>query len=117
MFAMFMKANNNLRQDWVTTLTQFHAALCTQFDLALHHQDLSLWGFDTTVDDSEAPGPTPYPTAPWGTDLPSPAVFPPGFVDTQCFTALPGRKEHHQQAELVCNPVPFPAAGPERLCW
>lgn len=50
---------------------------CSQFDQILWCWDPSLGGRDTTVGATEVLGPTPHPTAPRGTELPSPAGFPP----------------------------------------
>lgn len=90
---------------WHVSLCFIHLpSPCSQFDLALHHQDLSLWGLDTTVDDTEALGPTPHPIALGAQTSLIQQYSSPRLVDTHCLAALQGRKEHHQQAEVACSP-------------
>lgn len=83
---------------------------CSQFDQILWCQDPSLGGLDTTVGATEVLGTTPHPTALRGTELPSPAGFPPRPMATPGLLGCcaGGRKEHGQQAKVSCSPY---------LCW
>lgn len=93
---------------WHVSLCFIHLpSPCSQFDLALHHQDLSLWGLDTTVDDTEALGPTPHPIAPRGTDLPYPAVFLPKACGHSLLGCSAGQEGAPSASRVCLQPLPF----------
>lgn len=120
-FTKYKESNKTLGQDWVTGVT--HSLLthllspCSQFDQILWCQDPSLGGLDTTVGATEVLGPTPHPTAPRGTELPSPAGFPQGPRPLQdCLAAVQGEEGAQPASKGFLLSLPLLVAGPERLC-